>query len=244
MKGIGPFLNRDLGGSERGSGRGFFSNLPVSLDMLDYCVDFDDFTRSVLDGTNDWIKVVDTSVTVLMGTGDLENGAVTITSNATTDNDGGSMQRAETCFLVKSGKKLWFEARVKVSDADQGEMFIGLADNHATDPEAVIADGLARVGFELIDGAATINTVIDNDTAPTRTVLSQSMSDDTYVRLGFRTDGASIRFYVNRALVSTQSIPAAIAAVTLGPAFFHLSGNATGTHTAACDYIFACQQRI
>jgi hypothetical protein len=58
------------------------------------------------------------------------------------------------------------------------------------------------------------------------------------------TDGASIRFYVNRRLVSTQAIPSAIAAVTLGPAFMHLSGNATGTHTAAIDYVLVAQERL
>jgi hypothetical protein len=238
----GPRLNKDYGGFDRA--RSLFSNLPAAVDHLcDYQIFFDDFLASVNDATNQWIVVKDTGATALVGTGDVENGALTLTSTATTDDDGGSIQRAETTFLVKSGKKLWFEARVKVSDADQGEMFVGLADNFATDPEAVIVEGVARVGFELIDGAATINTVIDNDTAATKTVLSSSMSDDTYVRLGFRTDGASIRFYVNRALVSTQSIPAAIAAVTLGPAFFHLSGNASGTHTAAIDYILAAQVR-
>lgn len=242
MRSIGPFLNRDFGGQDRA--RSLFSNMPVGVDMLaDYCVFFDDFLASVNDATNQWIVVKDASATALVGTGDVENGAMTLTSAATTDDDGASIQRAETNFLVKSGKKLWFEARVKVSDADQGEMFIGLADNFATDPEAVIVEGVARVGFELIDGAATINTVIDNDTAATKTVLSKSMSDDTYVRLGFRTDGGSIRFYVNRALVSSQSIPTAIAAVTLGPAFMHLSGNNSGTHTAACDYILAVQER-
>ncbi len=244
MKGIGPFLNRDLGGSERGVGRNFFSNLPTSLDMLDYCVDFDDFTSSVLDQTNEWISIIDTACTTLMGTGDVENGAVTLLSAATTDNVGAAIQRAETCFLIKTGKQLWFEARVKVGDADQGEMFIGLADNFITDPEAVIVGGVARVGFELIDGAATINTVIDDDATSVKTILSTSMVDDTYVRLGFRTEGASIRFYVDRALVSTQALPAAIAAVTLGPAFFHLSGDATGTHKAMADYIFAAQKRI
>ncbi len=238
----GPIVNRDFYGIDRP--RNIFSNLPTAFDPLcDYHMDFIAGNKSVNDATNELIVVKDAGASVLMGTGDVENGAITITSTTTTENDGGSFQRAETTFLVKSGKKLWFEAKVKVSDADQGEIFIGLADNFATDPEAVIAAGLARVGFELVDGAATINTVIDDDTASTRTVLSQSMSDATYVRLGFRTDGASVRFYVNRVLVSTQSIPSAIAAVTLGPAFFHLSGDATGTHTAACEYILAVQER-
>lgn len=243
MKTKGPLLNIDLG--YRDQPRAFFSNMPFGLDaVLDYHYDFiAPGMHSLNDATNELIVVKDTSATVLFGTGDVENGALTITSQATTDNDGGSIQRAETTFLVKSGKNLWFEAKVKVSDADQGEMFIGLADNFATDPEAVIVNGVARVGFELIDGAATINTIIDDDTSPTRTVLSQSMSDATYVRLGFRTEGGYIRFYVNRALVSTQAIPSAIAAVTLGPAFMHISGDANGTHTAAAEYIFAMQER-
>lgn len=244
MKGIGPFLNRDLGGSERGSGRNFFSGMPIALDALDYCVDFDDFVTSLNDATNGWIVVKDAGASALQGTGDLENGVMLLTSAATTDNDGASIQRAETIFLVKTGKKLWFEARVKVSVAAQCDMFVGLADNFVTDPEAVIVGGVARVGFELLDGAATINTVIDDDTTSVKTILSASMVDDTYVRLGFRTEGASIRFYVNRALISTQALPAAIAAVTLGPAFFNLSGDATGTHTAHADYLFAAQQRI
>lgn len=191
---------------------------------------------------NMWSVVKDSGARVALDA-DAENGACKLTSSATTDDDGASIQQTQTSFLCKSGKKLWFEARVKVSDADQGEMFVGLADNFVTNPEAVIVNGVARVGFELIDGAATVNTVIDDDTSPTRVVLSNEMSDDTYIRLGFRTDGGSIRFYVNRALVSTQSIPSAIAAVTLGPAFFHLSGNASGTHTAAIDYIMAVQER-
>jgi hypothetical protein len=223
-----------------------FSNLPIGIDgYLDYCVDFDDFTKSVNDATNNWIIVKDASATVLMGTGDVENGVMTITSNATTDDDGGSFQRAETIFLCKSGKQLWFEARVKASDADQHDMFVGLADNFGTDPEAVVAEGVARVGFEILDGDASILTSIDDDTATTGKLdTGIDMADDTYVRLGFRTDGGSVRFYVDRALVATRSIPSAIAAVTLGPVVFNLSGNATGTHSAKCDYIFAAQKRV
>lgn len=243
MKTKGPLLNIDLG--HRDDPRALFSKMPFGLDFLcDYHYDYiAPGMFSLNDATNGLIVVKDASATVLFGTGDVENGAVTITSQTTTDNDGGSIQRAETTFLCKAGKKLWFEAKVKVSAAADGEMFVGLADNFATDPEAVIVGGLARVGFELIDGAATINTVIDDDTTATKTILANSMSDATYVRLGFRTDGASIRFYVNRSLVSTQSIPTAIAAVTMGPAFFHLSGSASGTHTAAMEYLLAVQER-
>lgn len=187
--------------------------------------------------------VKDTGASVALSA-DAENGALVLTSAATTDNDGASIQAINTPFLCKSGKSLWFEARVKVSDADQCDMFVGLADNFATDPEAVVAEGVARVGFELIDGSAVVRTVVDNDTAATKTSSGISMADDTYIRLGFRTDGGHVRFYVNRSLVGAVAIPSAIAAVTLGPTFFNLSGDALGTHTASIDYIFAAQARV
>lgn len=241
MKATGPNINKDFGGFDRP--RAIFSSLPVGLDaFFDSCVFVDDFVGSVLNATDTWAVVKDAGAAVAFGT-DLENGAVVLTSAATTDNDGASIQTTQNAFLVKSGKKLWFEARVKVSDADQCDMFIGLAENHATNPENAVAAGCARVGFELVDGSALIRTSIDDNTSSTVTATSLSMSDDTYVKLGFRTDGASVRFYVNRALVSTSSIPTAIAAITLGPTFFNLSGDAVGTHTATCDYIAVAQER-
>lgn len=237
MKVTGPSLNRNFYGEDRP--RALFSDMPIGLDCLaDYQYFFTDFISEVPE--LDEVKDAGAAIAVVA---DAENGVLRITSTATTDNDGGLVQLDETSFLCVAGRSLMFEARVKVSDADQGELFIGLADTAATDPEAVIAEGLARIGFELIDGAATINTVQDNDTASTRVVLSSSMADDTYVRLGFRIDNASIRYYVNRALVGTVALSSAIAAVTMGPAFFHLSGNATGTHTADCDYILVISER-
>lgn len=238
MKGTGPFLNRRYYGEDRP--RALFSGMPVGLDCLaDYQYFFTDFISEVPE--LDEVKDAGAAIAVVA---DAENGVLRITSTATTDNDGGLVQLDETSFLCVAGRELMFEARVKVSDADQGEMFIGLADTAATDPEAVIASGLARVGFELVDGSAVINAVVDDDTSSTRVTTGMpSMSDDTYVKLGFRIDNGYIRYYVNRALVYTASLPTAIAAVTLGPAFFHLSGDANGTHTADCDYILVVSER-
>lgn len=252
MKVTGPSLNKDFGAFDRP--RALFSKMPIGVDFLpDYQLFHDDFLSSVNDATNQWIVVKDTGATALVGTGDLENGAMTLTSTATTDNDGASIQRAECTFLAVAGRDLMFEARVKVSTANDGEMFVGLTENFATNPEAVIVNGIARIGFELVEGSAVINTVIDNDTTATYSAVQlgigsgaaamPSMADGVYVKLGFRVDGASIRFYVNRALVSVRDLPTAIATKTLCPAFFHLSGNATGTHTALIDYVTVCAKR-
>lgn len=191
---------------------------------------------------NKFIVIKDTSASVAHDA-DAASGVLKLLSQTTTDDDGASIQKVETQYLCKSGVKLWFEARVKVSDADQCDMFVGLADNFATNPEGVWAAGVARVGFELRDGSASIVGVVDNDTATTDVTTGKSASDDTFVRLGFRTDGGSIRYYVNRSLVGTASIPAAIAAVTLGPAFAGISGNNTGTHTRSIDYFMVAMER-
>lgn len=236
---VGPLLNKDYGGFDRP--RALFSGMPVSPSELGYVTFFDDFTQTVIDATNEWIVIADSGACVLDA--DAVNGVDKLLSAATTDDDGASIQRANTIFLVKSGVPLWFEASVKVSDADQCDMFVGLAENFITDPEAVWAAGCARVGFKLEDGDATLICETDNNTATTQVTAGVDMADATFKKLGFRVDGGYVRFYVNRHLVTSMAIPSAIAAITLGPCFAGLSGNATGTHYRSIDYIYVCMER-
>jgi hypothetical protein len=238
----GPLLNKDFYGFDRP--RALFSNLPMgSFNEFDYMHDFDDFKSAAINLTNDWIdlKTASASAPVLSSE---ENGAVTLGSQATTDNSACSIQRTMKPFLIKASKKLWFEARVKVSVANDCDMFVGLAETFAADPNNCVVAGTARVGFELVDGSAIIQCSQDNDTATTLTSSGISAVDDTYIRLGFRTDGGSIRYYINRALVATVSLSTAIAAKAMGPAFYGQSGSATGTMTRKMDYFFACQERL
>ena len=119
MKSIGPFINRDLGGFDRP--RGLFSGMPVGADFLcDYMMDFEDFTGSVMDQTNNWISIIDVSCTTLIGTGDLENGAVTLLSNATTDNVGAAIQRAESGFIPTTGPLVRTDLKTVVPNASGG----------------------------------------------------------------------------------------------------------------------------
>lgn len=236
----GPLHNRDEGGFDRP--RALFSGMPIGPDAhLNWSSVYDDFQGKAANLTDTWTSTKDASASVALSSA--ENGTLVISSAATTDNDGGAIQMIAS-FLVKTGKKLFFEARVKVSSAADCDMFVGLSEALATNPEDIIAAGCARVGFEINDGAATILTSIDNDTATTLVSSGKSASDATFVRLGFRTDGGSIRFYVDRTLVATRDIPSAIAAIPLSPSFFGLSGSASGTHTRTIDYIMAMQERL
>jgi len=94
----------------------------------------DDFTGIFFDATNDWTVVKDTSAAVAIQA-DALNGVVDLTSQATTDNDGASIQGNEIWGLPSTaGQKLYFEARFQMSDVDQMDMFIGVTENFASAP--------------------------------------------------------------------------------------------------------------
>lgn len=240
MKASGPHLNRNFYLQDRP--RAFFSDLPISLDSLglDYICHYDDFLSFT---DNEVYEDVSDASTTFALSADAAGGVMILTSQATTNDSGVLLQAVNTNFLCKAGQNLWFESRVSVADADDMDMFVGLADTAATNPEAVVAEGLARVGFELIDGSAVLQAVIDNDTAATKVSTGVSAADGTYMLLGFRVLNDQVLFYVNRTLVARQSIPSAIAAVTLGPSFFELSGSVSGTKSMNIDYVFVAQKR-
>jgi hypothetical protein len=70
------------------------------------------------------------------------------------------------------------------------------------------------------------------------------MVADTYKTLGFYYDGVAIDFYVDRVKVLSQVAPAPASGTDLmAPIVMHLSGNAGGTDTLTCDYIWVLAER-
>ena len=111
------------------SGPVLFSNARPTLENLnikawpDQVVYMDDFTGVAFDNTNDWTVVKDSSATVALDA-DVLNGVVKLSSQATTDNDGSSIQGNEIFALPSTaGEKLYFEARFSMADADQMDLF-------------------------------------------------------------------------------------------------------------------------
>ena len=207
------------------SPRKWFENLPVDKNP-DYVTYMDDFTGIALDTTNDWTVVKDSSATAALGA-DAESGTLVLTSQATTDDDGASVQGNEI-FAVESGRAI--------------ELCIGLTVNFATNPEAMLA-AADRIVFQVDDGDTNIDCVTEKDGTATTTDSGVDIADDTYVTLGFHvTDDAKVEFFVNRNLVATHTdnIPDD-ENMTIGA--MELSGSATGTKSATIDYLFASQTR-
>ena len=220
-------------------------NLNISM-WPDQTVYMDDFTGVTFDATNDWTVVKDSSASVALQA-DTLNGYVLLSSQATTDNDGSSIQGNEIWGLPSTaGQKLYFETRFQIADADQMDVFIGVCENFATNPENIFA-AANRIGFQIDDGSASLHVITESGGTETDSTLSSAydLSDATDVTVGFvATKGDAVdkvAFYVNRTKVNTSitNIPTANMAAGAG----EISGNATGTKTMAIDYVMVAQDR-
>ena len=225
-------------------------NLQVGV-WPDQAVLYDDFTGILLDATNDWTVVKDGSATAAISA-DTATGVLALTSQATTDDDGASIQGNEIFQLPSTaGEKLFFESRFFASTTagsgvGQMDIWVGLTENFATAPEnAFLATN--RIGFQLDDGSSLTRLISEASDTETETELASTynLTDDTYVTLGFvatkGTSGDIVQYYYNRKLVGTHSTNVPTALMTT--AAVEVSGDATGTKSMSVDYIMAAVDR-
>jgi hypothetical protein len=153
-----------------------------------YFEDFDYYTAG------DWtVTETDAGATQALTDGD---GGWLLITNTAADNDLVALQKKGESFRFASGKKLWFEARFKVSDATQSDVVMGLQITDATPLD--VTDG---VFFIKADGAATVDLLVEKNNTATTTSSVATMADDTFITLGFFYDGVStIYYFVNGAL--------------------------------------------
>ena len=232
----GPIL---FGGKD--TPRKWFENLPIDKNP-DYVVYMDDFTGIALDTTNDWTLIKDSSASGALGA-DAESGTLVLSSQATTDNDGASVQGNEI-FAMASGRDIWIETKVTPTDAEGSAMdiCIGLTVNFATNPEAMLT-AADRVVFQVDDGDSNIDCITEKDGTATTTDSGIDVASGTAVTLGFHVKGTtSVEFFVNRNLVATHTanLPDD---ENLAIGAMELSGSATGTKSMAIDYLMAVQNR-
>lgn len=210
--------------------------MPISINPDYYCIE-DDFVYELDTG---WVVVKDSGATVAI-VADTIGGELAITSTATTDNDGGSVQGNEI-FAVATGKDMFFQTRIKNNDVDQSDICVGFTLNFATNPENMLT-ATDRIVFQVDDGDASILCKTEKDGTETSTDSGIDMVDDTYVKLGISCSGTgTVEFFVNDKLVATHStnIPddenLAIAAMSL-------SGSASGTRVTTIDYLMGARTR-
>jgi hypothetical protein len=225
-----------------------FENLKMSMwpDQFTY---FDDFNQGALDATHNWTIVKDSSATAAV-VADSLNGEVNLTSANTTDNDGASIQAKQESFALPTtaGNKLYFETRVKISDATQTDFLVGFTETFATNLENALLSSNV-IGFVKVDGSAIVKGTTESGDTQTLVEFADTtkstMENDTYVTLGLvatKNDSTNkVQFYINRNLVgtSTTNIPTANMKVMA----MSVSGDATGQKVTTIDYIMAAQDR-
>lgn len=211
-------------------------NHPPRVGDMSAHVYFDDFdTYTAADWTITTVEAGAGSATEALAN---EDGGVLLITNDAADNDSDFFQKVGESFRFQVGHRLWFGARLKVSDATESDWVMGLQITDTT-PLAV-SDG---VYFRKDDGDTQIDFVVVKDgTATTVTSVGLNVTD-TYVVLGFTYDGVGkIVPYVNGAA------GAAVAATNLPDdedltVSFGIQNGAAAAKSMSVDYVYAAKER-
>ena len=213
--------------------------MPIGINPAYFSI-VDDFVGVAFDATNAWTVVKDSGASVGI-VADTVGGELALTSTATTDNDGASIQGNEI-FAVATDKDIFFSTRLKCNDADQTDICVGLTLNFATNPEAMLT-ATDRIVFQVDDGNASILCKTEKNGTETSTDSLVDLEDNTYVVLSFNvTSTGSVTFFVNGKQVAqhTTNIPDD---ENLALAAMSLSGSASGTRATTLDYLIAAETR-
>ena len=144
---------------------------------------------------------------------------------------------ASEIFTLEAGKKLWFKARFKVSDTGDSDFTIGLQSADTTP----LTSPVDCITFQSDDGDDNLDFhVYNTSTSALSDTTITTLSDDTYLTVGFYYDG-TLRYFVNDAEVgSSSSLSVPTAAMTIS--FGVKNGSATA-RTMSVDYICVIKER-
>ncbi len=207
--------------------------LPSPIKAHVYFEDFDYFTAA------DW-----TITTVEAGAGSASealtnaDGGVLLITNDNADNDSDFFNKVGESFLFETGKKLWFAARFKVSDATQSDFVMGLQITDTTPLD--VTDG---VFFQKDDGDTNLDFYVEKDNTATSEAAVATVADDTYLVAGFYYNGVdAIEVYVNdvkQATVATTNLPDD-EELTIS---FGIQNGEAAAKTMSVDYVMAAKAR-
>lgn len=197
---------------------------------------FDDFDKyTAADWTLTTVEAGAGSATEAISNAD---GGVLLITNDAADDDSDFFQWTRETFKFVSGKKLWFKARIQISDATQSDMVIGLQITDTT-PLAV-TDG---VYFRKDDGDANLDFVVIKDSAATTATAASTITAATWTELAFYYDGkSSIVAYKDDAPIATSVLTNLPDDEEMTISFGIQNGEAVAK-TMSVDYIMVAKER-
>lgn len=168
---------------------------------------------------------------------DGDGGWLQVTTGSS-DNDSDALQKLGESFRFAAGKRAYFKARFKVSDATQTDLVIGLQITDTTPFD--VTDG---VFFQKDDGDALLDFRVEKDNTATTVTGVATLANDTFVVAAFAYDGGSaIRVYVDDVQVATVATTNLPDDEDLTVSFALQNGEAA-SKTLALDYVFAAKER-
>jgi len=202
-----------------------------------YFNDFDTYTAA------DWVVTeTQAGATQTQAAGD---GGWLVLTNSAADNDLNALQLGTSgqigSFSFTAGKKAFFKARLKVSDATASYVVVGLqvADTTPLD----VTDG---VYFLKTKGAATVDIICRKNatTGSTSASAVATMVDDTFITLAYYYDGIDKVFYaVDGSVKGSISATSAYLPDTVTAVSFGVQNGAAAAKNLTVDFIYAAVQR-
>ncbi len=191
--------------------------------------DFDVFAAG------DWtITETDSNATEALTAGD---GGLLLITNTAGLNDLVSMQLVAAGFVLELGKKLFFEAKFKTSDATNARLVAGLQPTGTT--PFTTSDGAY---FIKASGATALNFEYKNGSEVSVTTGLATMANATNIVASFYYDGLStITYSINgvqqgNVTITTLYTTAMAPTIAIGTA-------ATAAKTLTVDYVYVAKQR-
>lgn len=195
---------------------------------------FDDFVYQTKIAGDYTITSVGAGQSLVLADAD---GGIFQSTNAAADDDSNAYQAKSEMFLFEAGKKLFYKARFKVSDALQSVLAVGLQITDTTPGD--VSDG---VFFIKDDADNTLKLRVEKDGTATETDVLE-MVDDTYVTVGFEYDGASkIKIFSANSQVGKSVTTNLPDDEVLTPSFFCENGEAVAK-VFSIDYHFVAKAR-
>lgn len=171
---------------------------------------------------------------------DADGGVLLITNDAA-DNDCDFFQKVGESFLLTAGKRAFFKARFKVSDATQSDFVMGLQVTDTT-PLAV-TDGIY---FQKDDGDTQLDVYCQKDASTGQTSATNiaTVADDTYLTVAWAYDGKSeLAYFVNDVQLGTLNASSTYLPDTELTVSFGIQNGEAVAKTMSVDYIFASFER-
>lgn len=232
---MGNTVTRFPGGVTNVAENDLFADLvmPDPTKFHTYFDDFDNYTAG------DWVVTeTQAGATQALTAGD---GGLLLLTNSAADDDLVALQKTPAAFAFTAGKKVFFKARFKVSDATQSDFVIGLQVVDTTPLD--VTDG---VYFLKADGSTDLSVVCRKNASTGSTSASSiaTIADDTFITVGFYYDGESKVFYSIDGVVkgSLDASSAYLPDTTCTVSFAIQNGEAVAK-TMTVDYVFVADER-